>query len=529
VTIARAEQSTNNVTVIDSNLPEGWAESVLENIIIHALGGEWGMAHTDGFQTDMVRVNVVRGTEFKNWDQKKGASAAERIIQKSSLIKRKLKVGDIVVEISGGGPDQPVGRTALIDGDAIKQAANPLICSNFCRQIRIHTTIDPIYINLALRYQYNRGWFDKYQTQTTNIRNLNFRDFITGVMIPIAPLLEQKRIAAKVEELLARVNATKERLAKVSMILKRFRQSALAAACSGRLTTDWRKDNMGPESGTDLLECIRADRERKITTNRGRRHGAQDEVDTLPKLPELWQWTTFEQIVEPGRPIIYGIIKPGPHDPKGVPYVRVFEMKDGRVGPLAVLRRSAPERASKFMRSVLKAGDLLISKDGTIGRVAVVPQELEGGNITQHLVRASVHPLLCRDYVVFAIRSQHSQNWLVGEKKGVALQGVNVEDFRRLPIPIPPLVEQTEIVRRVQALFKLADAIEKRVAAVSLHAEKLTQAILSKAFQGELVPNEAELARREGRSYETASELLARIKSARETIKTPTEGHKSRV
>ena len=75
-----------------------------------------------------------------------------------------------------------------------------------------------------------------------------------------------------------------------------------------------------------------------------------------------------------------------------------------------------------------------------------------------------------------------------------------------------PLAEQHEIVRRVEALFRLADAIDKRVAAATARAEKLTQAILAKAFRGELVPTEAELARREGREYEPASVLLERIR-----------------
>src|SRR5205823_2727044 len=139
----------------------------------------------------------------------------------------------------------------------------------------------------------------------------------------------------------------------------------------------------------------------------------------------------------------------------------------------------------------------------------------EGGNITQHLVRSAIHEFMSRDYVAQAVRSPAIQNWLTSEKLGVALQGVNVEDFRRLPIPIPPLAEQHEIVRRVEALFRLADAIEKRVAAATARAEKLTQAVLAKAFRGELVPTEAELARREGRDYEPASVLLERIRAER--------------
>jgi type I restriction enzyme S subunit len=67
----------------------------------------------------------------------------------------------------------------------------------------------------------------------------------------------------------------------------------------------------------------------------------------------------------------------------------------------------------------------------------------------------------------------------------------------------------------------LADVVEKRVAAATVRSEKLSQAILAKAFRGELVPTEADLARRDGRSYESASDLLARIKCERESKKSP--------
>jgi type I restriction enzyme S subunit len=77
------------------------------------------------------------------------------------------------------------------------------------------------------------------------------------------------------------------------------------------------------------------------------------------------------------------------------------------------------------------------------------------------------------------------------------------------------LEEQREIVRRVEALFDLADRIEAKIRAATARADRLTQAILAKAFRGELVPTEAELAAREGRDYEPASALLARIRDAR--------------
>jgi len=96
------------------------------------------------------------------------------------------------------------------------------------------------------------------------------------------------------------------------------------------------------------------------------------------------------------------------------------------------------------------------------------------------------------------------------------VHNINSKEVRSLQFFLPPLDEQQEIMRRVEAMFKLADAVEKRVASATTRAEKLTQAILAKAFRGELVPTEAELARREGRSYESASELLARNKSDKE-------------
>ena len=92
---------------------------------------------------------------------------------------------------------------------------------------------------------------------------------------------------------------------------------------------------------------------------------------------------------------------------------------------------------------------------------------------------------------------------------------INAQKLAAYGMPWCDLPEQREIVRRVEALFKLADAAERRVAAASARAERITAAVLAKAFRGELVPTEAELARREGRDFEPASVLLDRIRATR--------------
>ncbi|WP_048041026.1 restriction endonuclease subunit S [Methanosarcina mazei] len=87
--------------------------------------------------------------------------------------------------------------------------------------------------------------------------------------------------------------------------------------------------------------------------------------------------------------------------------------------------------------------------------------------------------------------------------------------IRKLLIPLPTLPEQQEIVRRVDALFAFADSIEAKVTVAREKTEKLKQSILAKAFSGELVEIEAEIARREGRDYESAEVLIERIKEER--------------
>ena len=157
----------------------------------------------------------------------------------------------------------------------------------------------------------------------------------------------------------------------------------------------------------------------------------------------------------------------------------------------------------------------MLSIRGTVGRVCRVPEELDGANITQDTARVAVHPEMSADYVQLYLQSPSAQSRLTAATKGVAVRGVNIGDVRVLQIAIPPIEEQQEIVRRVSSLFIAAEVIEQRVFAATAQAEKLPQAILAKAFGGELVPTEAELARADGRSYESASQLLESIKVER--------------
>jgi type I restriction enzyme S subunit len=130
------------------------------------------------------------------------------------------------------------------------------------------------------------------------------------------------------------------------------------------------------------------------------------------------------------------------------------------------------------------------------------------------------------DYVYYYCLSQYHR--LRGKAFGGNQPNLSLGVIKRWRINIPPLEEQYEIVRRVEILFKLADKTEKRLEAATKRADRLAQSVLAKAFRGELVPTEAELARREGRDYEPASVLLDRIKAQREIAVGSRNGHRRR-
>ncbi len=325
---------------------------------------------------------------------------------------------------------------------------------------------------------------------------------------PLPPLAEQRRIVAKIETLLAEVSAARERLPKVSFTLKCFRQAILTAACSGRLTADWRMLHPA-EAQPSLPSRLRSSRR----TGRGANLSGDELLvdDDLPDLPPSWIYARADSIVAPTTVITYGIVLPGPEVPNGVAYVRQQDISDDgiRVGEL---RHTSTEIASRHGRSQLQADDVLLCIIRNL-RVAIVPPEIAGANITQGAVRLRPSEAVMPQFLAMWLKAPPAQGWMKRRYFGMDMPRINVEDARAVPVGLPPVPEQQEIVRRVDALFALADTIEKQVAAATARADRLTSSILAKAFRGELVPTEAELARQEGRDYEPASVLLERIRA----------------
>jgi len=156
-----------------------------------------------------------------------------------------------------------------------------------------------------------------------------------------------------------------------------------------------------------------------------------------------------------------------------------------------------------------KPGDILITKMGDPpGDVAVYPENQPVAVITSDCIKLNPNAsLVCTQFVFYFLQSDLFRRKVFGISAGVAQQKVNLKKFRLLDIDVPELLEQQEIVRRVEELFALADRIEKQYQVAKTRVDKLTQSILAKAFRGELVPQDP--------NDEPAEQLLARIRAER--------------
>lgn len=335
--------------------------------------------------------------------------------------------------------------------------------------------------------------------QTGSTQPLITQTAVKNLRLPLPPINEQQRLVNKIEELRARVNAAREHLARVPLILKRFRQSVLAAACSGRLTGDWRNIRGGFDTVPSLLGRVASTRAKALQG--ARRTGSPRANSTVPlnaerdmpelrDLPSAWAWATVDELA---TKVVDGVHRTPHYVDEGVPFITVRNLTAGPgIFFDNVSYVTEADHCSFVRRANPECGDLLVSKDGTLGVVRAVRTQRK---FSIFVSVALVKPVLSEmtDYLELALSSPQGQEEMIATGSG--LQHVHLRDLKRVRLPIPPFPEQHEIVRRVDELLALANTIEQRVVAATARADRLSQAILAKAFRGELVPTDAELQR----------------------------------
>ena len=320
----------------------------------------------------------------------------------------------------------------------------------------------------------------------------------------VPPLPEQRRIVAKLEKLLAKAEACQRRLQKIPLILKRFRQSILAAACSGRLTANWHDTAARPEID-DILTRIA---ERALATARAAAAKAKlkeiherKEEASGPELPEGWRYVALAKLCES---FDYGTSAKS--NPIGqVPVLRMGNIQNGTIDWDDLVFTSDREEIEKYR---LQPNTVLFNRTNSpelVGKTALYRGE-RPAIFAGYLIRINNYEELDPRYLNLCLNSPSAKEFCLGcRTDGVSQSNINAQKLGAFEVPFCSLPEQKEIVRRVDELFALADQIEARYKKAKAHVDKLTQSILAKAFRGELVPQD--------RHDEPASTLLNRIKA----------------
>jgi type I restriction enzyme, S subunit len=466
----------------EENLPEGWATAQFLSLIDYE-GGAQPPKSTFVYEPRPGYVRLLQIRDF-------GDKPFPTYVADTGRLKKATSSDLLLARYGGGHADDTLGRICTGLEGAYNVALAKLV---FDSEVVLPGFVRAFFLG---------SWFKEHVSRNSRSCQTGFnRDDLRDLQFSLPPLAEQRRIVAKVEALLTEVNTARDRLAKVPAILKRFRQSLLAAACSGRLTEEWRGASNCVETGEELL--------RRARGLRADGAGFQ-QTDSEPDIPGTWCLTSCGQLSSLVTSGSRGWAEYYAHD--GPLFIRAQDINTDKL-VLTDVAHVKPPAGAEGARTRVCVGDLLVTITGAnVSKAALVTESVGDAYVSQHV--ALVRPLLqelAPWLHLWTISPAHGRAQLLEAAYGEGKPGLNLDNVRSMAVALPPVDEQCEIVRRVEALLRVADLIGQAVAQGTVRTQGITQAVLAKAFRGELVPTEAELARHEGRDYEPASVLLERI------------------
>ena len=332
---------------------------------------------------------------------------------------------------------------------------------------------DGLYSETFLRWVLP-GYLDAVNRETSSVTVKHLSsETIKELPIPLPPRAEQDRIVAAIEEQFSRLDAGVAALERTRQNVRRMRAAVLKVAVE-----------FGQVSGAPMV--------------------------------------ALGDLVAPGRKVAYGVLVPGGNVADGVPLIRVGDLSNRQVRSHG-LKRIDPAIASRYPRTELQGGEVLLSLVGTIGRTAVVPPDLAGANAARALAVIPVRETVDPRYVTIALSRERVTEELTQLSHEVARKTLNLEDVRKYAIPLPGYEEQLEIVQAVETAETSLSAIDGIVAQALGRADHLRGSTLRAAFSGKLVPQDL--------ADESASVLLQRIAAERPSLNghSPRRGRKTRV
>ena len=333
---------------------------------------------------------------------------------------------------------------------------------------------------------------------------------VAQLKIPLPPLNEQKRIVTKIEALQTRSTAVKEELEAIKPLLNQFRQSVLASAFRGDLTKDWRSQNPDVEPASKLIASLQ--------TPDPEHHLDIFEQSCYCKLPKSWTWVQLGKLGA-----LLGGGTPSKRNPGfwsgHIPWISAKDMKIDRIKDS--IDHITEEAISKSSAKIIPKSSILFVVRGMILN-HTLPIAITDNVVTINQDMKALVPEIAgmSEYLLFACKFVSKQILFKVKSATHGTRRLETATLKDWAIPIPPISEQKEIVRRIESLFKLADNIEQQYQQAEIDLETLNQSILAKAFRGELVPQDP--------NDEPASVLLEKIKAERDKQKATAKKSKSK-
>lgn len=440
-----------------SELPKSWLEVEISNIADVVAGGTPKAKEKSYFESAGAGIAWLTPADLSGYEHKE-ISHGKRDLSELGLQNSSAKLmpaGSLLFSSRA-----PIGYVAVASNEiATNQGFKSFVFTE--------------HVNSSYAYYYLksiRGLAESRGTGTT------FKELSGAVAkklpFKLAPLNEQIRIANKLDSILAKVDKAQARLDKIPAILKRFRQSVLAAAMSGELTKQWRESK-------DLY----------------------------------WEVTSFGKLIKNGPQ--NGIYKPSKLYGSGTKIIRIDGFYDGELSPWASIKSVQLEK-DELVKWKLNVDDILINRVNSIeylGKCGHVNDLPEDAVFESNIMRVELDKLLATPrFIKFFLSSPIGLMRLRSNAKHAVNQAsINQTDVKSVEIHLPNLEEQTLIADVVETLFAKSNRVEKQHLEAKARLDRLTQSILVKAFRGELVPQDP--------NDEPADKLLERILAERELAK----------
>ncbi len=311
--------------------------------------------------------------------------------------------------------------------------------------------------------------------------------FLRKFHLPLAPAEQQKNIVAEIEKQFSRLDEAVANLKRVKANLKHYKASVLKAAVEGKLTEDWRKQHPNVEPASQLLERILAERRANWSGKAKCKEFVSADTSKLPVLPERWAWcitdALFSYVTSGSRGWAQHYSVEGPL------FLRIGNLDHDSIRlDLRDIQRVKPPEGTEGTRTKVEEGDILVSITADVGMIAVAPPSLGEAYINQHVALARPVSGICREYLAWYLAARDGgQKEFRRLQRGATKVGLGLDDIRAVPVPLPSLAEQQQIVAEVERRLSVLEDLDVAVQANLTRADRLRQSILSQAFDGRLV------------------------------------------